>query len=287
VQILPPLYQIPLWVMLPKESEVSNLLSVASPSASHVGMSTLRMEPQFMMIGHAAGTTAALALGKNVPVQRVDLARLNERLRAEGMILDLPPPKGRAGAGAAGADVGVAHHPTSQPTRANQIGLTVYRSQNMSWVDDLSNSDTADDAGQSCYIQSVAPESVYASPVLARYRIAATTVDSRASTNSTGYANCPDVHIGSVNRTCHDGNPLEIGGTACTYPGKDGLWFSMPAAGQCSRSGSLGVDCYWRVDSIDKVVAWACMRERGCHEGLSGCPTNALVAAFEECPDVM
>ena len=56
MQTAPGLYQIPLWVTLPKKEEVSNLLVVAAPSATHIGMSTLRMEPQFMMVGHAAGT---------------------------------------------------------------------------------------------------------------------------------------------------------------------------------------------------------------------------------------
>ena len=46
VQIAPGVYQIPRWVMQPKREQVSNLLVVAAPSASHIGMSTLRMEPQ-------------------------------------------------------------------------------------------------------------------------------------------------------------------------------------------------------------------------------------------------
>ena len=46
------MYEIPWWVMLPKQAETANLLVVAAPSASHIGMSTLRMEPQFMIIGH-------------------------------------------------------------------------------------------------------------------------------------------------------------------------------------------------------------------------------------------
>ena len=57
---------------------------------THIGMSTLRMEPQFMMLGHAAGTATALALAGGVPVQRTSLPLLNAALRAEGMILDLP-----------------------------------------------------------------------------------------------------------------------------------------------------------------------------------------------------
>ena len=46
VQIAPGLYQIPYWVMTPSEEQVGNLLVVAAVAATHVGMSTLRMEPQ-------------------------------------------------------------------------------------------------------------------------------------------------------------------------------------------------------------------------------------------------
>jgi hypothetical protein len=59
VETGPGVYDIPLWVMLPKEQEASNLLVCAAPSASHIGMSTLRLEPQFMIIGQSAGVVAA------------------------------------------------------------------------------------------------------------------------------------------------------------------------------------------------------------------------------------
>ena len=81
-----------------KAAELSNLLVVAAPSASHIGMSTLRMEPQFMMVGHAAGTVAGLTVKANdaraaaaqAAVQDVDLATLHAALVAERMTTSLP-----------------------------------------------------------------------------------------------------------------------------------------------------------------------------------------------------
>jgi hypothetical protein len=42
VQIAPGRYEIPWWVTLPHPNETTNLLVIAAPSASHIGMSTLR-----------------------------------------------------------------------------------------------------------------------------------------------------------------------------------------------------------------------------------------------------
>eukprot|EP00937_MAST-01D_sp_MAST-1D-sp2_P003667 g3667.t1 len=94
VQIAPGVYQIPLWALLPRAAEASNVLVVAAPSATHVGMSTLRMEPQFMIVGHAAGAVAALAVNGTGDgnVHAVAPKALRATLLQGGMLLDLPAP---------------------------------------------------------------------------------------------------------------------------------------------------------------------------------------------------
>jgi hypothetical protein len=81
-------YQIPYRVLLPKVSEVVNLLVPVCFSASHVAYSSLRMEPQYMILGHAAGAAAALAVEKGVSVQAVPLATLQKTLLDEGGIFE-------------------------------------------------------------------------------------------------------------------------------------------------------------------------------------------------------
>ena len=53
-------------------------------------MSTLRMEPQFMMIGHAAGTVASLAITSELKqgIQQIDVDLLHVLLLKQGMVLD-------------------------------------------------------------------------------------------------------------------------------------------------------------------------------------------------------
>lgn len=82
-----PPYGIPYRSLLPRYSECDNLIVPICLSASHVAFSSVRMEPQYMLLGHAAGVAASLAARDGVAVQRVGVDELRHRLLAQGQVL--------------------------------------------------------------------------------------------------------------------------------------------------------------------------------------------------------
>lgn len=82
-------YHIPYRAMVPRYSECQNLIVPVCVSASHVAFSSVRMEPQYEMLGHAAGLAAVQALRKDVAVQRIDVVELQAQLHEEGQVLAL------------------------------------------------------------------------------------------------------------------------------------------------------------------------------------------------------
>lgn len=71
-------YTVPFGVMVPQK--VDNLLLPVPVSGSHIGFSTLRMEPCWMAIGQAAGISASIAIDDHVKIQNVCPDKLQEKL---------------------------------------------------------------------------------------------------------------------------------------------------------------------------------------------------------------
>lgn len=80
-------YEIPYRSIVPQFEKCSNLLVPVCLSASNIAYASVRMEPQFMTIGHASGVAAALASKHKVAVQRVDLTVLQSKLLAQKQVL--------------------------------------------------------------------------------------------------------------------------------------------------------------------------------------------------------
>lgn len=85
-----PAYHIPYRSILPRPDQGDNLLVPVALSCTHVAISSIRVEPTWMAIGHSAGVAAALVAKKDVPAHELAYPVLRERLLAQGQVLDLP-----------------------------------------------------------------------------------------------------------------------------------------------------------------------------------------------------
>jgi hypothetical protein len=80
-------YAIPYRALTPKAGECENLLVPVCVSTSHVAYGTVRMEPVFMILGHAAGVAASLAIAEDTIVQKVPMETLLARLKKQKAVL--------------------------------------------------------------------------------------------------------------------------------------------------------------------------------------------------------
>ena len=83
-------YHIPYRAITPKAVECDNLLVPVALSCTHVGISSIRVEPTWMILGQSAGIAAALSAKQNLAVQKLPYPALRERLLAQKQVLDLP-----------------------------------------------------------------------------------------------------------------------------------------------------------------------------------------------------
>lgn len=87
VPVLP--YEIAYRTILPAAFELQNLIVPVCFSATHIAYSSLRMEPQYMIMGHAAEVAASLAIQSNIPVQSISIESLQAKLHAHKAILHI------------------------------------------------------------------------------------------------------------------------------------------------------------------------------------------------------
>lgn len=82
-------YEIPFRSLLPLYEECKNLIVPVCMSASHVAYASVRMEPQYMIMGQAAGVAAALSVKGNRPVHKIDIHELQKKLSDKNQVLSL------------------------------------------------------------------------------------------------------------------------------------------------------------------------------------------------------
>ena len=72
--VQPPVSKIPMRVLFPKSSEITNAVATFGVSASRAAFMSIRVEPTHMSIGDFAGAVVAMAAARGIPVQSVAYA---------------------------------------------------------------------------------------------------------------------------------------------------------------------------------------------------------------------
>jgi len=87
------IYRIPYRALVPPKAQCTNLLVPVCVSASHIAMTSIRMEPVWMILGESAGVAASIALKEGSAVQDVSYVKLYPKLRALAQKVDIPKKK--------------------------------------------------------------------------------------------------------------------------------------------------------------------------------------------------
>lgn len=129
-------FEVPYGSIVPRKTEVTNLLVPTCIASSHLAYGAYRLESPYMVVGHSAGVAAALTIAagggnSSVAVQDVDIKQLQQLLRAQGQILTLeerrpvpaPAPSPRPGGSDTPLSVG--------PCNASEAQLTAGKGQTL------------------------------------------------------------------------------------------------------------------------------------------------------------
>lgn len=124
-----PPYPISYRALIPKEAECSNLLVPVCLSASHIAYGSIRMEPVFMVLAQSSALAASLAIDSRKPVQKIDIAKLQQLLKANPLMDGSP------------ADILIDDRDTLHTVRTGnwKYEHNVYGSYGPSWLLDNSN----------------------------------------------------------------------------------------------------------------------------------------------------
>ena len=76
-------YPISYRAIIPKESEVSNLIVPVCLSATHIAYGSIRMEPVFMVLGQSSAMAAVQTIDRKLSVQKIDVALLQRQLKSD------------------------------------------------------------------------------------------------------------------------------------------------------------------------------------------------------------
>jgi hypothetical protein len=88
MRVSPGPYQIPYRALTPKKGQCDNLLVPVCMSASHVAMSSIRMESSYVVMGEAAGIAASHAVKSKKNVHEVDVAAIRADMKKAGVITE-------------------------------------------------------------------------------------------------------------------------------------------------------------------------------------------------------
>jgi hypothetical protein len=81
-----PPYPIAYRAITPIRSECTNLLVPVCLSATHIAYGSIRMEPVFMVLGQSSAMAASMAIDGKVPVQGIDVVKLQQLLKEDPLL---------------------------------------------------------------------------------------------------------------------------------------------------------------------------------------------------------